>query len=143
MPASAAAAQILLTPPGTEFRVGGGPYTVPVSIANASRVSTVSVTITFNPTVLRVRSVQEGSFMRTGGANAAFTQQVDPATGRIDIAVTRVGDTTGASGAGLLAAVLFDAVGPGNAEITATATASGPGGTPIMISIPPVAVTVR
>jgi general secretion pathway protein D len=70
-----AAAQVLLTPPGTEFRVGGGPYTVPVSIANASRVSTVSVTITFNPAVLRVRSVQEGSFMRTGGANAAFTQQ--------------------------------------------------------------------
>jgi general secretion pathway protein D len=139
----AATAQILVTPPGTEFRVGGGPYTVPVSIANASRVSSVSVTITFNPAVLRVRSVQEGSFMRSGGANAAFTQQVDPNGGRIDIAVTRVGDTTGASGSGLLAAVLFDAIAPGAADLTATATASGPGGTPIMVSIPPVAVTVR
>jgi general secretion pathway protein D len=138
-----AAAQVLLTPPGTEFRVGGGPYTVPVSIANASRVSTVSVTITFNPAVLRVRSVQEGSFMRTGGANAAFTQQVEPSSGRIDIAVTRVGDTTGASGSGLLAAVLFDAVGPGAADLTASATASAPGGAPLTVSIPPVAVTVR
>ncbi len=140
---SAAATQILLTPPGTEFRVGGGPYTVPVSIANVSRVSNISVTITFNPAVVRVRSVQEGSFMRSGGANAPFTQQVDAAAGRVDIAVTRVGDTTGASGSGLLAAVLFDAVAPGSADLIATATANGPGGGPIPITVPPVAVTVR
>jgi type II secretory pathway component GspD/PulD (secretin) len=140
---SPAGAQILLTPPGTEFRVGGGPYTVPVSIANVSRVSSISVTITFNPAVVRVRSVQEGSFMRSGGANAPFTQQVDPAAGRVDIAVTRVGDTTGASGSGLLAAVLFDAVAPGAAELITTATASSPAGTPIPVVIPPVAVTVR
>jgi general secretion pathway protein D len=143
-PTSAASgAQILLTPPGTEFRVGGGPYTVPVSIANVSRVSSVSVTITFNPAVLRVRTVQEGSFMRSGGANAAFTHQVDPTAGRIDIAFTRVADTTGASGSGLLTAVLFDAVAPGAADLTATATASGPGGGPIPVSVPPVAVMVR
>jgi general secretion pathway protein D len=140
---AAAAAQILLTPPGTEFRVGGGPYTVPVSIANVSRVSSISVTITFNPAVVRVRSVQEGSFMRSGGANAAFTQQVDPTSGRVDVAVTRVGDTTGASGSGLLAAVLFDAVAPGAADLVATATASSPAGAPIPVAVPPVAVTVR
>ncbi len=81
--------------------------------------------------------------MRSGGANAAFTQQVDPTGGRIDIAVTRAGDRVGASGAGLLAAVLFDAVGPGAADLTATATAGGPGGMPISVTVPPVAVTVR
>jgi hypothetical protein len=81
--------------------------------------------------------------MRSGGANAPFTQQVDPAAGRVDIAITRVGDTTGASGSGLLAAVLFDAVAPGAADLIATATASGPGGAPIPVVVPPVAVTVR
>ena len=136
-------AQILLTPPGTEFRVGGGPYTVPVSITNASRVSTVTVTITFNPAALRVRSVQEGSFMRQAGANATFSQQVDATAGRIDIAVTRTADTTGASGAGLLAAVLFDAVAAGAGNLTATGTASTPGGTPIPVTVSPVTVTVR
>ncbi len=30
--------------------------------------------------------------------------------------MTRTGDQTGASGTGLLAAVLFDAVGPGNSS---------------------------
>ncbi len=137
------AAQVLVTPPGTEFRVGGGPYTMPVSITNASRVSSVSLTITFNPAVLRVRSVQEGSFMRSGGANATFTQQVDAAAGRIDIAVIRMADTTGASGSGLLAAVLLDAVAPGAANLTAVAMATGLGGVPITLVVPPSTVTVR
>ena len=75
-----------------EFRVGAGPYTVPISVMGASQLSSVSITLTFNPAVLRVRSVQEGSFMRTGGINAAFTQQVDSAAGRVDIAITRTGD---------------------------------------------------
>ena len=136
-------AQILLTPPGTEFRVGGGPYTVPVSITNASRVSTVTVTITFNPAALRVRSVQEGSFMRQAGASATFSQQVDAAAGRIDIAVTRTADTTGASGAGLLAAILFDAVAAGAGNLSATGMAAAPGGAPIQVTVAPVTVTVR
>ena len=33
-------AQVLLSPPGTEFRVGGGPYIVPLSISGATRLST-------------------------------------------------------------------------------------------------------
>ena len=47
----------------------GGPYTVPVSINNASRVSTLTITMTYNPQVLRVRNVQEGTFMRQGGVD--------------------------------------------------------------------------
>ena len=118
-------------------------YTVPVSITNVSRASNVTVTITFNPAVLRVRSVQEGSFMRSGGANASFNQQVDPAAGRIDIAIARQSDTTGASGAGLLAAILFDAAAPGSANLTATATISTPDGTSVPVTVAPVTVSVR
>ena len=123
--------------------MSGGPYTVPVSITNASRVSTVTLTIMFNPAALRVRSVQEGSFMRQAGANATFTQQVDAAAGRIDIAVARTSDTTGASGAGLLAAILFDAVAAGAGNLSATGTASAPGGAAIPVTVSPVTVTVR
>ena len=89
---------------------------MPISITGASQLSTVSLTITFNPAALRVRAVQEGSFMRTGGVHATFTQQVDAAAGRVDIAIVRPGDATGVAGTGLLAAVLFDAVGGGPGE---------------------------
>ncbi|HEU5259298.1 MAG TPA: hypothetical protein VFU28_25095 [Vicinamibacterales bacterium] len=142
-PASAGA-QIVVTPPGPEFRVGGGPYTVAVSATNASRLSGLSLTVTFNPAALRVRAVQEGSFMRAGGVQATFTQMVDATTGRIDIAVVRTGDSTGVAGTGLLAALVFDAVGGGAANLSVTGTATAPGGTPASLQLTPVsAVTVR
>lgn len=142
-PPATGAAQVLLTPPGTEFRVGGGPYTVPISINGASRVSTVTLTVTFNPAVLRVRAVQEGSFMRQGGTNATFTQQVDQAAGRLDIAITRPGDATGASGSGLLAAILFEAAAPGSTTLSPSGVATGPTGTPLPLQFTPVAIAVR
>jgi general secretion pathway protein D len=134
-------AQVIVTPPGTTFRVGGGPYNVPISVTNASRLSTITLTLTFDPALLRVRMVQEGSFMRSGGVNASFTQQV--AGGRIDITISRAADATGASGTGLLASVLFDAVAAGSAAITPSGSASGPGGTPMGLQFRPVTITVQ
>jgi general secretion pathway protein D len=143
-PVPSSGGQVLLTPPGPEFRVGAGPYTVPVSITGASQVSSVTLTVTFNPAALRVRAVQEGSFMRTGGAAAAFSQQVDAATGRVDIAIVRTSDQTGVAGTGLLAAIVFDAVGGGTANLAVTGAATDPRGAPMPLQFAGVsAVTVR
>ncbi|HVB38767.1 MAG TPA: cohesin domain-containing protein, partial [Vicinamibacterales bacterium] len=136
-------AQVVITPPGTQFSVGGGPYTVPISVTSAVRMSTVTLTVTYNPAVLRVRSVQEGSFMRQGGATPTFTQQVNPSSGRIDLTITRAADATGASGSGLLAAVLFDAIAPGGSALTPSGVAAGPGGVPMSLQLAPVTVTVK
>jgi hypothetical protein len=135
--------QVILTVPGTTFQVGGGPYTFPVSINNSARVSVITLTITFNPNVLRVRNVQDGTFMRQGGVATSFTPRIDVASGRVDIAVARTGDQTGASGAGLIAALLFDAVGPGSSIIQASGVASTPEGGPVTLQFSPVTVTVR
>ena len=82
--------------------------------------------------------------MRTGGVPATFTQQVDGTSGRIDIAIIRGGDTTGVAGTGLLAAILFDAVGAGSANLTVTGAGTGPRGTPVSLAFQPVpAVVVR
>jgi general secretion pathway protein D len=136
-------AQIVLTPPGTEFRMGGGPYIVPVSITGVSRVSVVSLTVTFNPQVLRVRAVQEGSFLRQGGVAVTFTQQVDAEAGRVDISMTRTNDETGASGAGLLAAILFEPAAPGASTLSINGIATTPQGQAIPVAFSSVAVTVR
>ena len=136
-------AQVLLTVPTQEFRVGGGPYTVPLSVNNASRLSTLTLTVTYNPNVVRVRNVQEGTFMRQGGVTASFTPRIDAVTGRVDIAVVRSGDQAGASGSGLLAALLFDAVGPGNSIIQISGVASSPEGGALPLQFIPQSVTVR
>jgi general secretion pathway protein D len=139
---AASAAQITVTAP-QEFRTAGGPYTVPLAVSNASRLSMITLTVTFNPAVLRVRNVQEGTFMRQGGVTANFTPRIDVATGRVDIAVARSGDQAGASGSGLLAALLFDAVGPGNSLIQVSGVASNPEGGALSLQFAPASVTVR
>jgi general secretion pathway protein D len=129
-----------LTPSGT-FRVGGGPYTVPIMVTNATRLSTISLTVTFDPTRLRVRSVQEGSFMRTGGVNATFTQQSNP--GRVDVTIIRTGDTTGAAGAGVLGAIQIEPLLPGATPLSLSGVASGPGGSPLPLNLKPATVNVE
>jgi general secretion pathway protein D len=134
-------AQILISPPGPTFRVGGGPYTVPLLISDASRISTITLTLIFDPTKLRVTSVQEGSFLRAGGVPVVFTQAVNG--NRVDITLSRSADATGASGTGVLAALLFNAIAPGSVTLTLSGTATGPGGTAMGLRFAPVTVTVQ
>ena len=136
-------AQVILTPPGSEFSVGGGPYIVPLSINGAVQVSDFTVTLIYSPALLRVRSVQEGSFMRQGGVTATFTQSVDSDSGRVDLTITRVSDRTGASGSGLLAAVLLEAVAPGRATVQASGVARTPSGGILPLAFAPIAILVR
>ena len=82
--------------------------------------------------------------MRSGGVQASFTNRADASAGRVDIAVVRPGDTTGVAGTGLLAALVFDAVGPGPANLTVTGRARRPAARPMSLQFAPItAVTVR
>jgi general secretion pathway protein D len=141
--AGPAAGQIVVSAP-PEFRMSGGPYTVPISVTGASQISSVSLTVTYNPAVLRIAAAQEGTFMRAGGVAAVFNQQPDPAGGRLDVAIIRPNDLTGVAGTGLLAALVFDTVAPGQANLSVTGSASGPNGTPVPLQFGPVPnITVR
>ena len=141
-PAPTAPARITLSPP-TEMRVGSGPYTIPISVAGASRLSTITISVTYNPALIRVRSVQEGTFMRQGGVAPAFSSQIDEQSGRIDIVVTRPGDQTGASTAGLLAAILLEPLTPGTGSLSLSGSASVPGGAAAPLQFLPAGITVR
>ena len=147
-PAAAAAApppgqnQIVVAVPGTDWRVGQGPYTVALSGVNLGRVSSISLTLTYNPATLKIRSLQEGSFMRAGVPGTAFAHQEDQAAGRIDLSITRTGDVVGATGSGTLAAVIFETVAPGAVNFRIGGVASGPGGS-VPLQFTPSAVTVK
>ena len=125
------------------MRVGSGPYTVPISISSASRVSTLTLSITYNPSLIRVRSVQEGTFMRQGGITPAFSSQVDDKSGRIDIVITRPADKTGASTSGLLAALLVEPLVAGTGSLGLSGSASVPGGESMSLQFLPAGITVR
>lgn len=141
-PAVAAPARIAVSPP-SEMRTGSGPYTVPISISGATRLSTLTISVTYNPALVRVRSVQEGTFMRQGGVTPAFTSQIDEKSGRVDLVITRPGDQTGASSAGLLAALLIEPVAAGTGSLSVTGSASVPGGASVQLQFLPAGITVR
>ena len=140
--AQAPPARITLSPP-SEMRVGSGPYTVPISVAGATRLSTLTLSIAYNPALVRVRNVQEGTFMRQGGIVPAFSSQIDDKSGRIDIVITRPGDQTGASTAGLLAAILLEPLVVGTGSLGLTGSATSPGGATAALQFLPAAITVR
>ena len=81
--------------------------------------------------------------MRTAGADVRFVQQVTPTSGRVDVTLTRAADATGASGTGLLAAVLFDAIAPGSVTLTLSGAATGPGAAQMGLQFRPVTINVQ
>ncbi len=135
--------RVILTPPGTPLMVAAQPATVPISVFGASRISTVTLSLRFDPRVLRVRLVQEGTFLASGGGTVTFAQQVDAAAGRVDITLTRAGDTSGVSGDGVIASVVFDAIGSGISPLGLGGVVTGPGGLPVPVQFGQASVTVR
>ena len=81
--------------------------------------------------------------MRQGGITTAFSSQVDDKSGRIDIVITRPGDQTGASTAGLLAALMIEPIVAGTGSLGLSGSASMPGGAALSLQFMPAGVTVR
>jgi general secretion pathway protein D len=125
--------------------VGGGPYPAPITISDVSLLSTVTITVTYDPTMLRATTVTQGTFMSQGGVSPTFAPKIDEASGRIDIAISRGADKPGATivGTQLLAAVVFQALKPGTADINITGVATDAAGQPIQLQSVPAKVTVK
>ena len=81
--------------------------------------------------------------MRQGGVKASFTEQIDPVAGRVDITVVRSQDVVGASGTGLVAALVVEPIAAGSTSFATAGTATAPGGAAITVTSSPVAVTVK
>ncbi len=114
---------------------------MPLSITGAQRLSTVTLTLIYDPTKLRVRAVQEGSFMRAGGVNVAFTQQAQREPRRHHDGPRRRCDRRVRHRAARGGAVRRDRAGP--VTLTLSGTATGPGGTAMGLQFTPVTVTVQ
>jgi hypothetical protein len=143
-PLSGTGVQLALAPSSLNVPASppGGALTVPITVVG-NRLSSVTLTVTYNPAVLRARAVQQATFMGTAGGPVAFSEDhANP--GRIDIVMLRTGDNTGATGTGTLAVLLFDLVAPGPANLTLTGTATAPGGAALQVQVtPPPGVTVK
>jgi general secretion pathway protein D len=142
-PAPTTPARVIVTPPGADWQMGGQPYNVPLTVNNASQLSSLTLTVTYNPAVIRATVVTEGNVMRADGSTTSFVPKIDPSTGRIDLAVTRPGDKVGATGGGLLASIVFEAIGPGQSQIAVAGVGMNAAGQQIPLQLVPATITVK
>ena len=102
---------VTLEPVESKYHVGET-VTVEVMIGNAHNVSSVPFHLRFDHDVLRfLPPAEEGPFMSDGGATTVFLA-VDIG-GNIVVGISRVGETHGVDGAGILLTLHFEAVSTG------------------------------
>ncbi|HEX6829756.1 MAG TPA: cohesin domain-containing protein, partial [Burkholderiales bacterium] len=99
-------------------------------------LSAIGVVLRFDPAILQAVKVEEGTLLRQGGAATAFTQNVNPASGRVVANIKREGNT-GAKGSGSLITVTFKVIGNSDqAQIQVlSASPTSQAGTPIRIQV--------
>jgi hypothetical protein len=130
------------TPTGA-LLAGGGPHTMPIQIIGVADLATLSLTITYDPTVVKEPSVTAGSFMGQGGAESTLVPGIDPAAGRIDLAFTRPTNGRGATGNGLLAAIAFRAGDAGSTDVRITGVGTTSRGESVPLVFGLARITVR
>jgi general secretion pathway protein D len=110
-PPAAGSTQTLLfdwsAPP--EVRVGEQ-FTAVLNLSALHAIEQLPVLIGFDPKVLQVVSVEEGTFMAQGGGRSTFSQQVNLSDGKLTATAVREG--TAVSGQGSLLQVTFKALTP-------------------------------
>ncbi|MCW3983827.1 MAG: cohesin domain-containing protein [Candidatus Bathyarchaeota archaeon] len=123
-------------PSGTLLPVGST-FTVSGTITGASDIwQWVFTNVNWNPAVLSLTSVSEGSFLNAGGATFYAAAPADNVHGKLpEVSSTRMSATT-ASGSGTLVTLTFQVIGYGSSAITVeSATYSDTSANPVAIQV--------
>lgn len=91
----------------------GETFMLQVAMQTDQPVHTVPIVLGFDPKVLQVMSVMEGSFLKEGGAATTFSHRVD-ANGQVLLSSSRVAKASGASSPAAIAVLSLRAL-PGTA----------------------------
>lgn len=142
-PTSTLGAQIIVSAPAAAMQLGGPPYAVPVTITGVQQVGTVTLTITYDPKILKATAVSQGTFMQQGGITTTYAPKIDDAAGRIDVPISRPAAASGASGTGMLVGVTFQAIGAGSSSIAVSGVVLTTDGKAVPVQMVPATVTVK
>ncbi|HUP42475.1 MAG TPA: secretin N-terminal domain-containing protein [Thermoanaerobaculia bacterium] len=104
-------------------------------------LSHLPVTLVFDPAVVAVERVEAGPFLGGPGAAEVLSDRSQP--GRLVLGASRLGESVGVAGEGVIARVVFRAVGPGSAGLRfERARALDAGLRPLALDTRPAAVEV-
>jgi hypothetical protein len=90
-----------------------------IKVDNVSNLSATSFYVMFDTALLKFEGAAEGTFLnRNNTDRTSFLFSSNPNKGRIIVGHSRIGQTSGASGSGLLMTVKFMAIAKGTADIS-------------------------
>jgi len=115
----------------------GSTFSLTFSVLPDQPITSLPFTLAYDPKVIEVTAVNEGDFMRQGGAPTSFSSRIDAAGGQVVATVTR-GSGDGASASGTVV-TLTARVLAGNQTTTVSllsATPVGVGGRSVTTQVP-------
>jgi general secretion pathway protein D len=95
-----------------------GRITVALIVEGGNDVASAPLQIQFDPKVLHLDDVGRGDFFSRDGQQPVFTKNILNDTGTAAITLNRPPGTPGATGAGVLITMIFQAVGRGSTTIS-------------------------
>lgn len=94
----------------------GQQFSVSIRVAEAKDLFSAPFYLVYDPQYLEFIKIQEGDFLKRDGNSTAFLHN-NRKSGRIIIGLSRLGTPFGVSGSGVLAAISFKALKPGEAVL--------------------------
>jgi general secretion pathway protein D len=95
-----------------------GMMTIALIIENANDVASAPLQVSFDPKVVKLNDVGRGDFFTSDGQIPVFTKNIQNDAGAAAVNLNRLPGTPGASGSGVLANFIFQAVAKGTTTVT-------------------------
>ncbi len=141
---SEAGNQIMLSPANFELSRNRGEFRITVNLQSSQPVGNLSLNLSFNSQIIRLKDVTEGPLVKQLGPDTPFLKYVDNAAGSCTIGLSSSDLSKGIKATGSLAVLLFETVSPGETQIAISGvTANGPGGQVVSFTTRNARVMVR
>jgi general secretion pathway protein D len=106
--------------PPTASQATGSTFPVTVMLSNGQDVFSVPLQISYDPKLLQLVNVSNGSFLSQDGQPVALVHRDDPSTGMLQVTATRPPASGGLSGQGTVLTLTFLAKSPGQGTVAIT-----------------------
>jgi general secretion pathway protein D len=135
--------RVSLSPANFEI-TEGREVRVSVVVQSRAEISAMTLNLSFNPQVMRLKEIVKGSIANRVGQDVPFLQNIDNSSGTCTIGFSSTDVARGFRGAGRVATLVFEAVAKGESPMAfSSVTANDPTGRPIAFDTPGGRVRVR
>lgn len=93
-------------------------FRISVVLRSAEEIGSMSVNLSFDPSVVRLKQIEQGSVAAQAGREAPFLQNIDNSSGTCTIGFSSTDVSRGFRGSGRLANLVFDAVAAGESRVS-------------------------